>query len=66
MKNQYMRDYWTGYRAAKGTAYECWLETTRKTYAYGLQGKNDAYCKGYARYIRNHARRLERNGSTHN
>ena len=52
MKNQYMRDYWTGYRAAKATAYNCGIDTARKDYAYGLQGKNSAYCAGYARYIR--------------
>ena len=55
MKNVYMRDYWRGYRAAKATAYDCGIDTVRSEYRYGLQGRNNAYCAGYARYIRNHA-----------
>ncbi len=57
MNNVYMKSYWQGYRAAKRTDENCGIDTVRNAHAYGLQGKSDAYCRGYARYIRDRGRR---------
>lgn len=55
--SEYMKRYWSGYRAAKSTAYNCGRAAAVYAHAYGLQGKSAAYCAGYRAYLARTARR---------
>lgn len=52
MKNQSMKNFWNGYRAAKSDDYECGFEYAVKEYSYGLNGQSDMFCKGYGYFIK--------------
>lgn len=51
MSNRFMRDYWTGYRACKSRVFNCGASSAMVEYAYGLNGKSDAYCRGWGRHL---------------
>lgn len=50
MKNQAMKNFWSGYRAAKSDHFNCGESYVKKQIMYGLHGVSDAFYKGYKNY----------------
>lgn len=51
MRNDYMRRYWQGYRACRQHVYGCGRGSAANAYTYGLNGKSNAYCSGWKKYL---------------
>ena len=58
-RNDYMRKYWSGYRAAAADDHDSGINEVKFNLDYGLNGNTRAYCEGYRRY---YVRRMERAG----
>lgn len=54
------KSYWQGYRAAKAMDYECGENAMYSEYSYGLNGKSDSFCRGWARYMDFRKKQLEK------
>ena len=52
--SKYMREYWRGYHSAKYETSEHGDKSAQDEYLYDLNGRTDAFCNGYRRYLRDY------------